>query len=196
MIGLIRGSLRYRSVVIAAALILCAVGIYTALDIPVDVFPDLTAPTVSIMTEAPGMAPREVESLVTFPLETSLNGAPGVRRIRSSSTVGLSVVWVEFDWGFDILRARQIVGEKVDLVAGDLPDEAEKPVMAPSSSIMGEIQYLGLTSDRHGPLELRTLADIVVRRRLLSVPGVARVPPIVGGDKNDQDLLDPDRQIV
>jgi len=191
MDNLIRGALRYKPVVFVAALALCAVGIYTTLEMPVDVFPDLTAPTVNVMTEAPGMAPREVESLVTFPLETALNGAPGVRRIRSASAVGLSVVWVEFDWGFDILKARQIVGEKVDLVAGELPVEAESPVMAPSSSIMGEIQYLGLTSDRHGPLDLRTVADVVVRRRLLAVPGVAQVTPIGGGEKQYQVVLDP-----
>ncbi len=190
MESLIRNALRLRMLVLAAAVVLCAAGVHTALDMPVDVFPDLTAPTVTVMTEAPGMAPREIESLVTFPIESALNGAPGVRRIRSSTAVGVSVVWVEFDWGYDILRARQIVGEKVDLVTTELPAEAERPVMAPSSSIMGEIRFLGLTSDRHDPIELRTLAETVVRRRLLSVSGVSQVTPIGGGEKQYQVLLD------
>ncbi len=191
MENMIRNALRLRSLVLPAALVLCAVGVHTAINMPVDVFPDLTAPTVNVMTEAPGMAPREIESLITFPIESALNGAPGVRRIRSGTAVGVSVVWVEFDWGFDIMRARQIVGEKVDLVGEELPAEAKRPVMAPSSSIMGEIQFLGLTSDRHGPIELRTAAETVIRRRLLSVPGVSQVTPIGGGEKQYQVLLDP-----
>ncbi len=188
---LIHNALRLRTFVLLAAVVLCAVGIHTALNMPVDVFPDLTAPTVNVMTEVPGMAPREIESLVTFPIESALNGAPGVRRIRSGTAVGVSVVWVEFDWGFDIMRARQIVSEKIDQVAGELPVEAQRPVMAPTSSIMGEIQFLGLTSDRHGPIDLRSYAETVVRRRLLSVPGVSQVTPIGGGEKQYQVLLDP-----
>jgi len=191
MNGMIDSALRLRTFVLVGALVLCAVGVHTAINMPVDVFPDLTAPTVNVMTEAPGMAPREIESLVTFPIESALNGAPGVRRIRSGTAVGVSVVWVEFDWGFDILRARQIVGEKIDQIDEELPPEARRPVMAPASSIMGEIQFLGLTSDRHGPIELRTVAETVVRRRLLSVPGVSQVTPIGGGEKQYQVLLDP-----
>ena len=191
MENMIRKALRLRMLVLAAAVVLCAVGVHTAINMPVDVFPDLTAPTVNVMTEAPGMAPREIESLVTFPIESALNGAPGVRRIRSGTAVGVSVVWVEFDWGFDIMRARQIVGEKIDLIGEELPAEAKQPVMAPSSSIMGEIQFLGLTSDRHGPIELRAVAETVIRRRLLSVSGVSQVTPIGGGEKQYQVLLDP-----
>ncbi len=191
MENMIRKALRLKMLVLAAAVVLCAVGVHTAINMPVDVFPDLTAPTVNVMTEAPGMAPREIESLVTFPIESALNGAPGVRRIRSGTAVGVSVVWVEFDWGFDIMRARQIVGEKIDLIGEELPDEAKQPVMAPSSSIMGEIQFLGLTSDRHGPIELRSIAETVIRRRLLSVSGVSQVTPIGGGEKQYQVLLDP-----
>ena len=193
MDNLIRGALRMQPVVIALAALVCAWGVAVVLDMPVDVFPDLTAPTVTVMTEAPGMAPAEVEALVTFPLETALNGATGVRRVRSASAVGLSVVWVEFDWGFDRFAARQIVGEKVDLVAGELPDQARPPVMAPASSIMGEIQFLGLVSDAADPVDLRTVAETVVRRRLLAVPGVSQVTVLGGGDRQYQVMVDPQR---
>lgn len=193
MNGLIRGALRLRPVVLALAVLICGWGVVTVLDMPVDVFPDLTAPTVTVMTEAPGMAPLEVEALVTYPLETALNGATGVRRVRSASTVGLGVVWVEFDWGFDPFVARQIVSEKVDLVADDLPAQAQAPVMAPASSIMGEIQFLGLVSDQADPVQLRAVAETVVRRRLLAVPGVSEVTVLGGGDKQYQVVIDPER---
>jgi CzcA family heavy metal efflux pump len=193
MDNLIRGSLRLQPVVVTVAVLVCAWGVATVLDMPVDVFPDLTAPTVTVMTEAPGMAPAEVEALVTFPLETALNGATGVRRVRSASAVGLSVVWVEFDWGFDRFAARQIVGEKVDMVAGELPDQAQAPVMAPASSIMGEIQFLGLVSDAADPVDLRAVAETEVRRRLLAVPGVSQVTVLGGGDRQYQVAVDPQR---
>jgi len=191
MNGLIRWSLHHRGVVLAAALILPISGSYIALHMPVDVFPDLTAPTVTVITEAHGMAPTEVESQVTYPVETALNGAPGVRRVRSSTAVGISVVWVEFDWGSDIYTARQVVSEKIALVAGSLPPEVERPILAPISSIMGEILFISLASDRHSTIELRTTADTVLRRRLLSVPGVAQVTPIGGETKQYQAVLSP-----
>ena len=190
---MIRWSLRNRAAVIALALVLTAIGVYIARRMPVDVFPDLTAPTVTVITEAHGMAPVEVESQVTFPIETAVNGASGVRRVRSSTAVGISVVWVEFDWGMDIYAARQIVSEKVSLIAGDLPPEVERPILAPISSIMGEILFLALTSDRHSPIELRTTADTTLRRRLLSVPGVSQVTPIGGGEKQYQVILSPSK---
>ena len=189
--GLIRWSLNNRAAVIAMALLLTATGLYTVRRMPVDVFPDLTAPTVTIITEAHGMAPTEVESQVTFPIEAAVNGASGVRRVRSSTAVGISVVWVEFDWNMDIYAARQIVSEKVALVAGALPPEAARPILAPISSIMGEILFLALTSERHSPIELRTLADTTIRRRLLAVPGVAQVTPIGGDTKQYQVVLSP-----
>lgn len=189
---LIRWSLHNRAAVLVVGLIFSGLGLYTAVTMPVDVFPDLTAPTVTVITEAHGMAPTEVESLVTFPIEAALNGASGVRRVRSATAVGISVVWVEFDWGTDIYTARQIVGEKVALVSNDLPAEVERPVLAPISSIMGEIMFLALTSDRHTTIELRTIADTVIRRRLLSVPGVAQVTPTGGDVKQYQVILQPE----
>ncbi len=188
---LIRWSLENRPLVLVAALLLTVFGIHTATRMPVDVFPDLTAPTVTVITEAHGMAPTEVENQVTFPIETAVNGASGVRRVRSATAVGISVVWVEFDWGTDIRHARQIVSEKMAMVASELPAEVEKPVLAPVSSVMGEILFLALTSDKHTPTELRTFSETSIRRRLLAVPGVAQVTPIGGGEKQFQVVIAP-----
>jgi len=188
--GLIRWSLNNRALVLALAAISLAWGGYIATKVPVDVLPDLTAPTVTLLAEAPGMVPSEMESLVTFPLETALNGASGVRRVRSATAVGVAVVWVEFDWGEDIHLARQVVTEKLNLARGALPPETEV-VLAPISSIMGEILFISLESDRHSALELRTIADITVRRRLLAIPGVAQVIPTGGAEKQYQVLLSP-----
>jgi len=191
--GVIRWSLQNRLLVLLGAVLLLVVGGYSAVRMPVDVFPDLTAPTVTIITEAHGMAPEEVEAQIAFPVETSLNGAPGVRRVRSASAVGLSIVWVEFDWGTDIYQARQIVGEKLQLAAPSLPPGADKPVMAPISSVMGEILFIALTSDEHTPIDLKTTADWVVRKRLLAVPGVSQVVPTGGDTKQYQVILRPER---
>lgn len=193
MDAIIKGSLRNRAAVVALGLLLLGVGAFFAYKMPVDVFPDLTAPTVTVITEAHGMAPTEVESQVTFPIEASVNGAAGVRRVRSATAVGISVVWVEFDWGTDIYAARQVVSEKISLVAADLPPGVERPILAPISSIMGEILFIALTSDRHSPTDLRTAADTVLRRRLLSVAGVSQVTPIGGGEKQYQVVLSPAR---
>ncbi len=189
---LIQWALGNRVLVLVAALLLTVFGTYTATRMPVDVFPDLTAPTVTVITEAHGMAPTEVESQVTFPIETAVNGASGVRRVRSATAVGISVVWVEFEWGTDIRDARQIVGEKIGTIAGDLPPEVERPVLAPQSSIMGEILFLALTSEKHSPAELRSYAEINIRRRLLAVSGVSQVTPIGGGEKQFQVLVRPE----
>ncbi len=188
--GLIRWSLNNRELLVVLAAILLVWGGYVATTVPVDVLPDLTAPTVTILAEAPGMAPAEMESLVTFPLETALNGASGVRRVRSATAVGVAVVWVEFDWGEDIYLARQVVTEKLNLAQGGLPPEAEV-ILAPISSIMGEIMFVALESDRHPPLELYTIAYTTVRRRLLAVPGVAQVIPTGGAEKQYQVLVSP-----
>jgi CzcA family heavy metal efflux pump len=188
---LISWSLRNRAAVLVMAALLLVIGGYTAIKMPVDVFPDLTAPTVTVITEARGMAPSEVESQVTFPIEAAVNGASGVRRVRSATAVGLSIVWIEFDWGTEIYNARQIVSEKVNVAAGSLPPEVDRPVLAPVSSIMGEILFISLTSDKHTPIELRTTADTVIRRRILSVPGVSQVTPIGGGVKQFQVVLSP-----
>ncbi|MQA30806.1 MAG: CusA/CzcA family heavy metal efflux RND transporter [Luteitalea sp.] len=191
--GLIRWSLGHRTIVVALAAGFLIWGGWTASRIPLDVLPDLTAPTVTILAEAPGMDPLEIESLVTFPIESALNGAAGVRRVRSATAVGVAVVWVEFDWGQDINRARQTVTEKLTLVSGSLPPDVEPPFLAPVSSIMGEVLFVDLESDRHSPLELRTVAETVVRRRLLAVPGVSQVIATGGERKQYEVVLDPAR---
>ena len=186
-------SLHNRLVILVCALLLMIWGTYTAFNTDVDVFPDLNAPTVVIMTEANGMAPEEVERLVTFPVETAVNGAMDVRRVRSSSTTGFSVVWVEFDWGTDIYRARQIVSEKLAVLGESLPEIVGKPPLGPQSSILGEMMILGLTADSTSLLDLRTIADWTIRPRLLSTGGVAQVAVIGGDIKEYQILLDPAR---
>jgi CzcA family heavy metal efflux pump len=198
---LIALSLRNRVIVLVAATFMLVAGAWTAYRMPVDVFPDLTAPTVTVLTEAHGMAPEEVEALVAFPIETAVNGATGVRRVRSSNAQGISVVWVEFDWGTDIFRARQIVSEKLQTIASALPSGIAAPVLAPVSSVMGEIMMIGLTwSDSapgaHSAEDLRTVADWTIRRRLLAVPGVAQVIPIGGAVKQYQVLADPTRMLA
>ncbi len=193
MDNLIRWALHNRAVVLVLALVFTIWGGTTALQAPVDVFPDLTAPTVTVLTETPGMASTEVESLVTFPIESSLNGAPGIRRVRSSSAVGISIVYAEFEWGTDIFRARQIVTEKLGLVANSLPEQSGEPILAPISSIMGEILFVGLSSELDEPIAVRTFADTQLRRRLLAVPGVSQVTPIGGGARQFQVWLDPTR---
>ena len=176
--AIIRWSLHNRLFVLVGAAALIVWGFIQAGQMPVDVFPDLTAPTVTVITEAHGMAPEETERLITFPVESALGGASGVRRVRSATSVGVSVVWVEFEWGMDIYTARQVVAEKLQLVGPALPPEIDPPVLAPISSIMGEILFIGLTSAKVEPRELRTIADWDLRRRLLAVPGVSQVVPL------------------
>lgn len=190
---IIRFSLDNRPVILLSALLLLLAGIYTARTMEVDVFPDLNAPTVVVMTEAGGMAPEEVERLVTFPLETAVNGATGVRRVRSQSTTGFSVVWVEFDWDMEIYRARQIVSEKLAMAAEQLPAGVGNPVLGPQSSILGEVMIIGLTADSTSLEELRTLADWTFRPRLLATGGVSQVAVLGGDVKEYQILLNPDK---
>ncbi|MDX1577461.1 MAG: efflux RND transporter permease subunit [Gemmatimonadota bacterium] len=189
---LVRTSLENRGAVVLAATLVLAGGAWVGATLPVDVFPDLTAPTVTVLTDAHGMAPEEVESLVTFPIETAVNGAAGVRRVRSSSAQGISIVWVDFDWGTDIFRARQIVNEKLQLAGAQLPDDVEAPVLAPISSIMGEILLVGMSAPDSLLMEARTAADWTVRRRLLAVPGVAQVIPIGGQVRQYQVRVEPE----
>ena len=191
--SIIRFSLRNRLPVLAGAVLLLAGGLYTTYNMDVDVFPDLNAPTVVVMTEAAGMAPEEVERLVTFPVETAVNGATDVRRVRSSSTAGFSVVWVEFDWGTDIYRDRQIVSEKLAEVSGSLPPTCGKPTLGPQTSILGEMMIIGLRSETTSLRDLRTIADWSIRPRLLSLGGVAQVTVLGGDIKEYQILLSPDK---
>ena len=186
-------SLQNRILVLVASVLLLIGGTYTAMHTEVDVFPDLNAPTVVIMTEANGMAAEEVEQLVTFPVETAVNGATGVRRVRSSSTNGFSVVWVEFDWDTDIYLARQIVSEKLAVVSESLPANVGKPTLGPQSSILGEMLIVGLTADSTSMLDLRTIADWTILPRLLSTGGVAQVAVLGGDIKEYQVQLDPER---
>ena len=181
-------SLQNRLMVLLAAVLLSVTGIYIARNMNVDVFPDLTAPTVTILTEAHGMESEEVEKLVTYQLETAMNGSPNVRRIRSSSAAGISIVWVEFEWGTDIYRARQIVSERIPMVRENLPDGVGTPTMAPISSIMGEIMLLAVTSDNLSPMELRTLSDWTIRPRIKSIGGIANVI-VIGGDYKQYEVF-------
>jgi CzcA family heavy metal efflux pump len=190
---IIRLSLRQPWAVIAAALTLLALGLFEAFRIPVDVLPELSAPSVTVVTEASGLAPEEVEKLVTMPLEQALNGSPGLRRIRSSSGIGISLIWVEFDWNVEPMLARQVVSEKLSAARSSLPPGIA-PDMAPASSIMGEIMFVGLAG-KEGVSEvaLRDTAEWVVRRRLLGMPGIAQVVPIGGGVKQLEIVLSPER---
>ena len=185
---IIKFSLDNRLFILVAAILLMIGGVWTMNRTEVDVFPDLNAPTVVIMTEAGGMAAEEVEQLVTFPIETAVNGATGVRRVRSSSTTGFSVVWVEFDWGTDIYLARQIVSEKLTVVNEELPENVGNPTLGPQSSILGELLIIGLTADTTSMLDLRTIADWTIRPRLLSTGGVAQVA-VLGGDIKEYQVL-------
>jgi len=187
--AIIRTSLRHRSAILAASGVLLLVGALVLQRLPVDIFPDLTAPTVTVITEAKGMAPEEVELIVTAPVESALNGSPGVRRLRSVSGVGIAVVWVEFEWGEEIYRARQVVAERLQAV--ELPPGVERPTLGPISSIMGEITFIALTSENVPPMELRRIAETVVRRSLLAIPGVSQVVPIGGEVREYLVELDP-----
>ena len=193
---LVRASLEHRFFTVCAAVVVLAGGGWVAATLPIDVFPDLTAPTVTVLTDAHGLAPEEVESLVTFPVETAVNGAAGVRRVRSSSAQGISIVWVDFDWGTDIFRARQTVSERLQVVAAQLPEDVDAPVLAPVASIMGEILLVGMSAPEDRLMEARTAADWMIRPRLLAVPGVAQVVTIGGQVRQYQVLVDPERLLA
>lgn len=188
---IVKFSIENRLIIIIASLLVTFSGIYVAQRMDIDVFPNLNAPTVVVMTEAHGMAPEEVEKMVTFPIESSINGANNIRRARSSSSMGFSIIWAEFDWGTDVYNARQTVNERLVQVASKLPKGVSKPVIAPQSSLMGEIMIFAMTSDSLSPMNLRTAAEWSVRPRLLSVGGVAQVTIIGGGYKEYQVLVDP-----
>ena len=190
---IIRWSLANRLLVLAAAALLLVWGGWQSLNTPIDVFPDLTAPAVTIVAEAHGMPPEDVERLVTFPIETSMNGAAGVRRVRSVTGIGISVVTVDFGWGVDIYRARQVVAERLQTTRASLPNDIPPPVLAPVTSIMGEIMFVALVSDKHDEMALKSVADWTLRRRLLAVSGVAEVIPIGGETRQYQVVADPER---
>ncbi|MBT7211251.1 MAG: efflux RND transporter permease subunit, partial [Candidatus Scalindua sp.] len=190
---IIQYALHNRLMIIVASALLLIAGIYTASRMEVDVFPDLTAPTVVVLTEAHGMAPEEAEKLVTFQIETAVNGATNVRRVRSSSAAGISIVWIEFEWGTDIFKARQIVSEKLTTIAEKLPLGVGNPTLAPQSSIMGEIMLISLSSDSTTPMDLRTIADWNIRPRLLATGGVSQVIVIGGKYKQYQILASPQK---
>ena len=190
---IIKFSLHNRFFVVIASVLLLIFGSVVASRMEVDVFPDLTAPTVVVLTEAHGMAPEEVEKLVTFPIETSVNGATNVRRVRSSSSAGISIVWVEFEWDTDIYKARQIVNEKITAVAEKLPQGVGNPTMGPQSSIMGEIMLVSVTADETSQIDLRTIADWTIRPRLLATGGVSQVIVIGGEYKQYQILASPQK---
>ncbi len=190
---LLRWSLGHRGLVLLLAALLMGVGAFVAARMPLDVFPDLTAPTVTVVVEGHGMSPAEMEAQVTFPIESAVNGAPDVRRVRSGTALGIAVVWVEFGWGTDIQRARQAVAERLAVVAGVLPDQVAAPRITPASSIMGEVLFLSLTSPVHDAIELRNVAETRIRRRLLAIPGVSQATPIGGDIKQYQVVLSPER---
>ena len=190
--ALIRWSLTHRALVLGLSALLLIGGTWTAFQLPIDVLPDVNAPTVTVLTETHGMAPDEVETLVTVPIETALNGTPGLRRMRSSSGIGISVVWAEFEWDTDPLLARQVVTERLQVAQGALPADIAAPVLAPMSSIMGEILFVGVSGDEHtSPMDVRDFAEWELRRRLLGIPGVAQVTPIGGDLRQAQVVLEP-----
>lgn len=193
---LVRWSLENRVVVYAIAILLTAFGAWTASRTPVDVLPDLTAPTVTVVVDAGGYTPTEVEQRITIPLETALNGAPGLRRIRSNSATGLSVVIMEYDWSTDPEQARRITNERMQIAADELPDDIPPPHMTPASSVMGEIMFVAMRSDNASPMDLKSTADWIVRRRIMSIPGIAEVMTIGGNERQVQLLVDPARLSV
>ncbi len=190
---LVHWSLANRLIVYALSILITVAGLVVAARTPVDVLPDLTAPSVQVVVDAGGYTPTEVEQLITIPLETALNGAPGLRRVRSNSTTGLSVVTLEFDWSTDPVDARRVVSERLGAASGALPDDLPPPVMAPASSVMGEIMFAALRSETHSPMDLKSTADWTIRRRLLAVPGIAEVMTIGGDERQVQLLVDPAR---
>ena len=191
--SIIKFALNNRLLVLALTLVVCIAAIYTLKDMETDVFPDLTAPTVVIMTEADGMAPEEVERFVTFPIETAVNGSTGIRRVRSQSAQGYSIVWVEFDWDMEVYKARQVVTERLQSVQENLPEGTGSPTLMPQSSIMGEIYVVALTADSTSNMELRTLSEWVLRPRILAVNGVANVTVFSRESKQYQVTVDPNK---
>ena len=193
---MIKQSLTKRFHVLLAALVLLIGGTYVALQMPIDIFPDLTAPTVTVMADVHGFAPEEIESLVAFPIESSMNGATGVRRVRSSISTGMAIIWVEFNWGTDILQARQVVTERLQSMMSSLPPGMEPPILAPISSIMGEVMLISVQSDSLLPMDLRSYSDNILRKRLLAIPGVAQVIPIGMQVKQYQIVVKPEKLLA